>query len=539
MKTKYTALTIGPIYLTFSKARRLKEFWFVSFLFSTIMNRITKQVYDLVGNKKDIILPYIENAADFELEKVGLFPDWLIFKTGSIGFEKFKTFIDNAINETAKELIVEGKISEKDVSTFLKEYLKTYYFEKEVVETNLILNLSPTLHLLELQNPAYEGDQTGILYKIFKYLYKTEFYAKYYRIYTITDRHESMEEISTRELKTILDNGQDGYTKLLRETSFKKEDEEDTNQKVTTTEFMVELQTLLKKKAKQQEENINNQPSLEQNNYSPKDYSFKSYHKYVAIVKADGDKIGKALTNLPDGKEPDFSKALFLWGKESKELINHYQGVPLYIGGDDMLFFAPVVNNGQNIIQLVREINTKFENQFKDFETRPSLSFGISLTYYKYPVFEALENADRLLHKVKDLGGNGISIQLLKHSGSFFDVFMGLDASNTIMNLFDELSKVSKVKSTTISALAFHLRENEKVFESIGFDENRIEAFFENNIEGYSSSKYLKTAAKIVVEKFKLQKTKALSAIYKQTLNEVYDMLRFNKFLKGFDENDR
>jgi len=523
MLNNFIALTIGPITSTLSKARRVKEFWFVSFLFSQIMNRITKQVFDSHTDKSDIVLPYIEQEKDFEMKKVGIFPDWLIFKSQEGDYGLIKTYITNSIETLAEDLEV-GEIKKGVIIKFLTDYLKIYYFEQNNVTGNPILTLSPTLHQIELQNPIYETDTTGLLYQLFKLLYKTKFYSKHYRD-NADDRHESIEEIATRDLKTKLIDGENAYKKLLRETSFKKEENEDTNSGniKEDLEFFPKLITAVK----QYDKIKNNEIS-----------SFKSFHKYIAIVKADGDKIGTTLASISEGKEGAFSEKLFKWGIEAKKLIIDYEGLPLYVGGDDMLFFAPIVNGSINILELIENINKVFENQFIDYEVKPTLSFGVSITYYKYPLFEAMENADELLYLAKKQGGNGIFTQLLKHSGASFKLFIDLKEDNLFKTIVDKLV-AADTKSSVISAVSYYLRDNEKVFETIGFKVDRIDAFFKNNIEGYKNSDYLKNVNSLVQERFEKKSNELLPAIYKETMTEIYDTLRFTKFIKGFDENDR
>ena len=523
----YIALTIGPIYKTFSKARRVKEFWFVSFLFSQIMNRITKQVFDSKVDKKDIVLPFIENEEEFEIKKIGLFPDWLIFKSTNGDFELLIQYKEKAIRQVAIELVV-ADISQNEIEKYLLQYLKVYYFEQEVAQGNPILALSPTLHQIELQNPLYETDNTDLLLKLFRNLYKTTFYKNHYRNNN-DDRHESMEEIATRDLKTKLLGGGNKYRQLLRTTSFKREDKEDKGEKaVDIPEFFTELIDAVKNYDKTQENKIP---------------SFKSYHKYVAIVKADGDKIGETLKNLDAGQETGFSQKLFNWGKASIKLIEAYEGVPLFIGGDDVLFFAPVVNGSRNILELIKDLNILFAAQFQDYSVKPSLSFGVSVTFYKYPLFEAMENVDRLLYDAKDKRGDGVSIQLLKHSGSSFKLFVPLQYQDHYNTIIEHLLS-AETKLSVVSATAYYLRENEKIFETIGCKPNRIISFFENNIEGYKKSEdtnptYQESVCMLVQDRFKKGAKEDMSLTYKKTMNEVYDTLRFTKFLKGFDENER
>ena len=106
------------------------------------------------------------------------------------------------------------------------------------------------------------------------------------------------------------------------------------------------------------------------------------------------------------------SKALLSFNIESINEIVAYGGKPIFIGGDDLLCFTPVCCNGNNVFNLVEKLSTCFDqcinqnlqqyiNACSEAQRPlPSLSFGISITYHKYPMFEALHTTDYLLEMV-------------------------------------------------------------------------------------------------------------------------------------------
>jgi len=533
--SNYIAITIGPIYKTFSLARRVKEFWAVSYMFSQLMKVLTREIYDSKSpdKKSDILLPCVENPDLFELKKVGLFPDWIIYKSDNEGtdYRNLPGFIKNAKNALSQLLVVKDVISIDEIDRLLDSYLKIYYFEEELKEDqNPIHTLSPRLHQFELLNPVYNDDFTPVFYKIFNNLKETKLYIDHFRKAGSEERHLSMEEIATRGLVKFISPDDN---KKLNKILFDKEIKEDNKIKLNegklnkdgneSGDFFKELIRIIKTKEKDSDVS-----------------SFKTYHKYVAIVKADGDKIGKALEELKKGDEGAFSNSLLQWGLASKNIIESFEGLPIYIGGDDLLFFAPVVNKGINIIQVIEEINKAFNAQFINYRVKPSLSFGVSITFYKYPLYEALENADALLQNVKDIGGNGIFLQLLKHSGTAFKINLSFNDDDKRKEIVNRMMSEDE-KSSVISSVSYDLRDNEKVFGLIGNKPQRINQFFENNIEGFKEkrSKYLQAIKDLVVETFDRKITAILLDTYKESMNEIYDTIRFTKFLKGFDENDR
>ena len=53
------------------------------------------------------------------------------------------------------------------------------------------------------------------------------------------------------------------------------------------------------------------------------------------------------------------SKALVKYGIEATKIIDEFGGLPIYAGGDDLLFIAPVVGkDGTNIFDLLVKIET-------------------------------------------------------------------------------------------------------------------------------------------------------------------------------------
>jgi len=83
---------------------------------------------------------------------------------------------------------------------------------------------------------------------------------------------------------------------------------------------------------------------------------FKQPHKYIAIVQSDGDNVGKLIKEIyksNPAKIKEFSKALSDFALEAAEEIQKYGGETVYAGGDDLLFFAPVLTPDSNIFILI------------------------------------------------------------------------------------------------------------------------------------------------------------------------------------------
>ena len=152
---------------------------------------------------------------------------------------------------------------------------------------------------------------------------------------------------------------------------------------------------------------------------------FKNAYRYIAIVHADGDNLGEVLKNY--GENPaDFSKKLFDFGDKAAETLEEFGAQTLFIGGDDLLFFAPVLHkSGKTVFDLINDLSRDYAEAVGD--RRTTLSFGVSVTYYKYPLYEALERSrNALFGKAKNRPGkNAVAVTVQKHSGQSFAFTIG------------------------------------------------------------------------------------------------------------------
>ncbi|MHB8581515.1 MAG: Cas10/Cmr2 second palm domain-containing protein [Ignavibacteriaceae bacterium] len=144
----------------------------------------------------------------------------------------------------------------------------------------------------------------------------------------------------------------------------------------------------------------------------------KTYHSYISIVQADGDELGKIISKL---NSPSLlSVKLFEFAKQVDGLNSKYGVEPIFLGGDDILVFMPVVFNGETVIDYILELRDLYVKIINVEGTTPSISFGVGISYYKYPMSFALEDTRNLLfEKAKnEPGKNSLILQLTQHSGA-------------------------------------------------------------------------------------------------------------------------
>ncbi len=210
---------------------------------------------------------------------------------------------------------------------------------------------------------------------------------------------------------------------------------------------------------------------------------FKTCHKYIAIVQADGDNLGKTIRSLP--RNSDFetlSRELFLFAKQAGECIETHGGTPVYIGGDDLLFFAPVEYRNKSVFDLCHCLGELFSKKMKKLpvSAAPTLSFGVSISYYKFPLFEALAEAEQQLRSAKsgfNKRKNTLAFRFLKHSGRYFGGLLPIATS-----VHEEFINLINAKSETdlLSSVIHNLLRHQPLIEAVAQDHQRLKNIFAN-----------------------------------------------------------
>ena len=482
----YTAINIGPIVQTLGLARKPRELWAASYLFSHLMKCIIEDLLKIV-KKEDIISPAIFDAN--EKNGVGLYPD-RIFVRKSVSYDSIK----DGVNTFANKLKLDSDYF--NVMVVSGEYTK---------DAEAIKDLNYKLDCLELLNKCV-GDNSV----------------------------EKIRNLIVEDNWNFMNN------------AFDSQEEKPTG---TLAEYATsELKSFGTWKVFQ--ENIKKDNDKEAFKTFPKDV-LKSYHKYICVVQADGDNVGKTVSNekLADGKVKEISDQLLKFGKNAKKAIDEFGGLPIYAGGDDLLFIAPVVGrDGSTILNLLDRLNDESFKCVADKveechltkdgkQIKASLSFGVSISYYKYPLYETLENARTLLfaNAKKTSDKNAVAIELRKHSGGSFYMVLSKNKQD-LKEKFNAMIKASSANDSVVSAVSHKIRSNEGLLGLWVNDENdstdnfvRNENFFKKYME-YSTTNpdpYKKATLDLLNELCKVERDS------KKLIKSLYGMLRIAKFING------
>ena len=461
-------------------ARSTKAVWAASYMFSYLMRKIIdKGLQKGMLIEDNILLPRFEDVAlkdDYKMG-VGLFPDRLIYK-GKVN--DFQLVIDEVIEEFARnvydDLNHDNHVMGNEIDNLFKSYFRIAQLSVQLDDqADVILELYKYLDATELTqkiNPYAENEKFLIEFiemfePNYNFLHRMEFGGR---------RFKSTAEIATAEfagtpfyeeargcIRRDIESGQDEYYRVIKRGADKR---------------------------------------------------FRNYHKYMAIVQADGDNFGKFIKQLyqqPDNEAllRKFSMNLWHFSKEAVEIINNYNGTPIYAGGDDLLFFCPVAHtrldeNGKVLIEktlfdLIDEIDRLFDRWFTrdgDFEKvlgnlsiRPTMSYGVSISYYKFPLNEARElTVQQLFDQAKrNRHKNAVSFAVLKHSGQYFGTTF--HKGSNAYKIFNQILKSHGVDGNFIRSVAQKLEPLSAVIYEIGKvteTEQRntmFDHFFENNFD--------------------------------------------------------
>jgi len=442
MTSTYLALTIGPVFKTMKMARKTRELWAASALFSALMKHLIAYL-DPDGSRT--LIPRVPaEVAGRPLYGAGLYPDRLFLNADSLSKEMVEAAIDVAIRNITTECLENQLVLENSVE-FWKQFFRIRYVLLPLQDIlSLSTEASRYLDTMELEAVGFEK----------------------------TPGHNALlnwfkpQVLFGSQLGNQLKGGSRGaYSQILGNGSYFPSTVE-----IALYELLRKENFLAKWKREWKEEEPEDQfERLES------DQEFTNYlsprHRYYCIVQADGDNFGTALEKLGT-KEAyiDFSEKLSVFAAKSAGIINDFGGKPIYIGGDDLLFLAPVYNGEQTVFDLI----TKLDEAMHATGLGLTVSYAVQMVYYKYPLFEAIDSSYSLLEKAKGHKNkqgktkNSVAFNLLKHSGGAFHGVLSkelLRSALATMNQFAQHQVGNR--SGVVSSLIFKIRSMEGLLNAL------------------------------------------------------------------------
>jgi CRISPR-associated protein Cmr2 len=139
---------------------------------------------------------------------------------------------------------------------------------------------------------------------------------------------------------------------------------------------------------------------------------------YLAVLVADGDKMGAAISQLPNADaNRAFSKALAGFAAEAQKIVTDHHGVLVYAGGDDVLAFLPV----DQCLACARALRDQFIACLKSQvpENTPTLSVGIAIGHFLENLEDLLDYGRAAEKAAKGVPGkDALAVHLHKRGGS-------------------------------------------------------------------------------------------------------------------------
>lgn len=508
-KSYYLGLTIGPIIKTLMIAQKTRHLWAASYSFAYLMKEIAKTIdQNHPGRKwfkpalgeqaRQAFLP-AQNRTSETLTRTGagIFPDHLILSSPDVtDIDNIKNIARQAIEDYAGQLSQKLGYDQKEtgkIKNYLLDYFQVNIIRKAVTDgENPILEISKALNVVEKQQ----------WFPVNKESYLTDFFHVVTDSFLTRDAFGKKHPFQSIPEIALTAHLSDSVKKVNGKTCAEFVEIEKMEAGFTNDETLDDEDKYVEW-VKKFINDFNYEINKDKKNKEPAILFFTG-QKYIAIVQADGDGIGKLLGDLPKEKLADFSMKLSEFSVEAADLVMAYNGMPVYFGGDDALFFAPVVNGKKNIFQLLRALNEKFTAMFGGFssEHQPTLSFGLSVSYNKFPMYEALNQSGNLLRGIAKEGlegdeidlktqkkkrlKNNLAFRVLRHSGSAFGGMIHQDksAQYSVWNAFVKLFEYNlDYPNQALRSIIYRIPENKEMFKLIGKDENALFNFLDNSFD--------------------------------------------------------
>ncbi len=430
---KYIGLTIGPIYDTIVKAKKIKEIWLASYVFSYLMKKIVENFQGY-----EILIPISHDNSQNE-QKTGNFPDRFIFKPENDNdFKKLKDITESVLKE------LEDKYSNNN----LRNYFQIYFLEKEfnAVKYSDVVN-EIYKYLDSFDNMKRFSDKSIDILKIILPEDKDKQFLFEEAGYNGREKKFPMLfEIAAAEYKTFFKDS------IERGKNFDDDDK-----------FYIKLQEYLNEEIKSK--------------------LLKPY-KYIAVVTLDGDNFSEKLKKMENDEYNKFSKTVSKFSNYADKEIVKYGGLPIYASGDEALFVAPVINmnesmSAKNIFQFIEKIKNNFQNIFQEKYKDVSISFGVNISYYKFPIGESIKHSYEQLEKAKKKKDkNSVAFKLMKHSGQIAESIFKFDSEE-----YKEFLKIidDRADLNLLSSILFKTENFDAFLKSIVTEENLSKNF--ENIE--------------------------------------------------------
>lgn len=395
--SEYVGITIGPVFETLQLAETPAALWYASACFSELTRVLLQQLTLTLPDVK-IIAPYYDGTK--YTDGVGRYHDRILLETASS--EKLPEAV-----AAAKAAIVDMVVSDidptqenaDDYRAYLEHYFQIHYIAipAQQCKQNILSEFTPLLDAIERMPRCNSSRGTNPFRALF----------------------------SAKGEDTLSRNARIKASAMLRD--------------VTDSQLLVKDGQLR---------------SIE--SICCTDKRFKRSN-YFAIVAADGDGMSKFFSSMDNAAVSQISEDCFAFAEAAATEIKNFGGMTVYVGGDDLLFLAPVQSvDGETIFEFCNRLSALFSQKVAKNQPAPSASFGIAIRYMRFPLYEALNAAYAALSVAKQCRPekNAFALDVQKHSGQSMQLCIAKEG----YPLFDRIiTQMLKQESQSANSLIYIL----------------------------------------------------------------------------------
>lgn len=427
--------SFGPIFETLRSSKKTRELWFGSYFFSYLSMLTIKKLKE---KKYEIITPYIEEI-ETKVKISGFYPDQIIGYKFNITIEEAQKFFsqitDNLYDHLAK-LINELCNTLKENS--VKEILRSY------IQVNSVC----------LPLDGFDFDEKSIVNYISNILFSSDLTRKYSlgiskntcqrcrTLPSICELNVPFEDKLNLCPLCLLKINAHKLVEIQNLTGVSETQPFPPISAISTQDLENEFKDTYDKLLKGSKEDLLD-VDFTKNNIT----YLKKYHKYIALIYFDADNLG-IMINSGKVIPSQLSKELFVFSKESYSIIPNYGVYPIYIGGDDLLAFAPIYYKNNTVLDYIIELKNHYYKIIEKLYNLPSCSAVINIFYYKYPLNIALEETQNLLFReAKNIPGkNSLIVQITLHSGHQIKTYLSFTKITLIETFLRILKNILTMK---------------------------------------------------------------------------------------------
>lgn len=182
----------------------------------------------------------------------------------------------------------------------------------------------------------------------------------------------------------------------------------------------------------------------------------KAPRGYFAVLHADGDSVGKHLTETLSNKDEhkQFSKQLMDFSESVNEIVEANRGKLVFSGGDDVLALLPI----EDCVKCASAIRKSFE---EIVGTQPTMTVGIGISHIEDDLQECVKFAQSMEKEGKNSGKNVLSLGVRVRSGGEKRVILSWDTNP--QEVYDKIIELylseDKGEKKIPRGFAFELKE--------------------------------------------------------------------------------